>query len=133
MDYRAARRVGFYREMIERFDPELAKGYPRMADHFSDEPAPCKERLCYFLKHAGILYIASGSHFKDVFTGEDTGIMSSVRNDGVYSWSPDLAWYVEKYGLSLPDDFVEHAMAWPDRRKEKLRRAALNRKGGKET
>ena len=31
-------------------------------------------------------------------------------NDGIYSWSNDLAYYVEKYNLRLPADFVNHVL-----------------------
>ena len=46
----------------------------------------------------------------DVFTGEPIGFSDNSRNDGVYSWGECLAYYVERYNLMLPDEFVSHAV-----------------------
>lgn len=101
---------GLYKELIEVFDPELAKSYPSMTENFASESYPEKEAILSYLK-SGSLDAIAGSCSIDVFTGESTGIPGSVRSDGTYSWGGDLAYYVDKYNLRLPDEFVNHVLS----------------------
>ena len=105
------REIGTYREGVELFAPELADQYPSMRDSFSTEPVEDADRLIDFILHAGILDIGTTAEARDVFTGEGTGIRDNLRTDGVYAWGTDLAYYIKKYNLRLPDDFVKHALA----------------------
>ena len=42
----------------------------------------------------------------DVITGERIPIKLCTMNDGEYFWRSDLIYYVEKYNLELPSDFL---------------------------
>ena len=103
--------IGFYREFIELFDPELALGYPLMKDNLAEDKVPGEQRLVSYLIHAGRVDLATTARSTDIFTGEPTGFLNDTRTDGVYSWPTDLAYYVERYHLRLPDDFVAHVMS----------------------
>lgn len=47
----------------------------------------------------------------DFFTGEVVMFPDHGRSDGVYRWGESLAYYVDKYNLKLPDDFVSHVLS----------------------
>ena len=48
----------------------------------------------------------------DVFTGEMVrGVSDNGREDDEYCWSELLAYYVDRYDLMLPVDFVAHILA----------------------
>lgn len=102
--------IGFYKELIEEFDPDLARDYPSMADNFASSPYPEKDAILAYLR-SGSLEAIAGNQSTDVFTGESTGIPGSVRSDGTYRWGGDLAYYVDKYNLRLPDEFVNHVLS----------------------
>lgn len=82
-----------------------------MQDSFAKDPIENKEQLIEFILRGGELDITSGSITKDVFTGEPTGVLGGIRTDGEYVWGMDLAYYVDKYNLRLPDEFVTHALS----------------------
>lgn len=103
------KRVGFYKEKLES-SPEIAAKYPSMRDSFADRPIENKTQIIEFILNGGELDITSGAITKDVFTGEPTGILSGIRTDGRYSWGMDLAYYVDRYNLQLPEEFTKHAL-----------------------
>ncbi|MBQ2615593.1 MAG: hypothetical protein IJF90_01910 [Synergistaceae bacterium] len=103
-----AKYMGFYRENVRLFDPELALNYPMMSDSFSDSEVPDKEKIISFLLNGGHVDLATSARATDIFTGEPIGLYSDTRTDGKYSWPTTLAYYVERYNLILPDDFVAH-------------------------
>ncbi len=100
--------IGHYREFLESHP--LASRYPSMKDALSEDPMPEKDKIIDFILNAGYLEIGTTATAKDVFTGDDTGIRDCGRSDGVYSWGTALAYYVDRYNLALPDDFVAHIM-----------------------
>ena len=96
--------IGKYRE----FNPGL--DYPSIRDFFSDDPYPEKYRIAAYLRNGNDSLLAGGSN-RDVITGEAIPLASIFRNDGVYSWHQSLAYYVEKYNLILPEDFMNHILS----------------------
>ncbi len=100
--------IGHYREFLEPHP--IAWKYPCMKDDFSEAPIPEKEKIIDFILNAGFLDVGTTATAKDVFTGEDTGIRDNGRSDGVYSWGTALAYYVDRYNLMLPDEFVAHIL-----------------------
>lgn len=67
-------------------------------------------------KHEVIEYLRSGDlgamcagWMRDNFTGELVkGCFDHCRSDGTYEWGESLAYYVDKYDLQLPDEFLSH-------------------------
>jgi hypothetical protein len=52
---------------------------------------------------------AKGGYVDDVLDSESTvPLLAHLFTDGEYLWRVDLAYYVEKYHLQLPDDFLTH-------------------------
>src|SRR5262245_53802873 len=58
---------------------------------------------------SGAVVIASMGYTRDLIAdafGVSGG--SGIRTDGTYYWRSDAAEYVERYGVALPQDFIEH-------------------------
>ncbi len=47
----------------------------------------------------------------DVLDDEPVYLTASPATDGDWFWRRDLAHYVAKYNIALPDEFLEHARA----------------------
>ncbi|MBR6815954.1 MAG: hypothetical protein IKM60_00415 [Clostridia bacterium] len=88
---------------------ELNKGrnYPRLADCLAPTAHPRKTEIVRFLKENGTIELAQSSRSKDIFTGEVIPEEVLVMRAGDFYWSNELAWYVERYNLRLPQAFEE--------------------------
>ncbi len=96
--------------ILNKFD-EFGKGmgFPSMREFFAEEKYENQQLIADYLKN-GTPTMASTAVARDVFTGERIGREQVFMNDGIYSWVSDLAYYVEKYNLKLPDDFVDYVL-----------------------
>lgn len=39
-----------------------------------------------------------------------TNVGHCLMSDGEYKWTYDLIYYVEKYDMELPDEFIKHVL-----------------------
>lgn len=78
---------------------------PSIVSDFSDNAYQGKERIIKYLKN-GRVKLAAPSYYSDVVTGDTIRITKAILTDGEYSWLSVFPYYVEKYNLRLPDDFV---------------------------
>lgn len=80
-------------------------------------PAHKAEVVAYL--RAGTVHTFTMRISDDVFDPRATAGRASLVTDGVYAWPQLLAYYVDKYDVSLPADFEEHmrqrAWAIPDK------------------
>ena len=67
-----------------------------------------KANICEYLKN-GYVMAACGGVVKDIIQPE-VGIIGSPDDvtDRVWMWPADLQYYVERYNLLLPSEFIEH-------------------------
>ena len=58
----------------------------------------------------GVLLVASPSLVQDVLDFDSDVVIGSLGllTDGVWVWPSDLAYYVEKYRVDLPSEFIFH-------------------------
>lgn len=82
---------------------------PSILELVGAEPHPRKAEIIAYLKR-GKIVSACPSIWKDVFTGEKINGEELMLSDGKYAWRSDVVHYVDKYNLSLPDEFVEHVL-----------------------
>ena len=54
---------------------------------------------------------ASPAKIRDVITGQEIDLPLECKNDGVYGWRTDYMFYIEKYDLRIPDDFVKYVLS----------------------
>lgn len=73
------------------------------------KPMREKERVVQYLKTAPAIAAAAAS-MKDVLTNQYTGRELLVHTDGKFLWRSDVTYYVEKYDMELPDEFVKHIL-----------------------
>lgn len=97
------KRVGFFQE-LDHGDPNG----PKLAEHVSDRPQPDEARVVDYLR-SGLLLIGCPGVVHDVLDNKVGPVGSpDVLTDGVWAWPGDLPYYVEKYHLRLPKEFVDH-------------------------
>lgn len=96
------KRVGFFQE-LDHGDPDG----PKLVDSVG-RPQPDEQEIVRYLRN-GLLLVGCPGLVNDVLdTG--TGPIGSpdILTDGEWAWPGDLPYYVEKYHVALPDEFVQH-------------------------
>ena len=73
------------------------------------KPMREKERVVKYLKTAPAISAAAAS-MKDVLTNQYTGRELLIHTDGKFLWRSDVTYYVEKYDMELPAEFVKHIL-----------------------
>lgn len=84
---------------------ELAPGmgFPFMRDSLEAGPYSTKADVLKHLR-SGKVHIATAARIIDVFSGEATNHQLIHMNDGEYSWTSKLIYYIDNYNLRLPPD-----------------------------
>lgn len=67
-----------------------------------------RRRLAIYLLEAPQIRFTM-ERIPDVLDGEDVPLTGGLRSDGVWFWRSDLAHYVLKYGVAVPEEFLAHA------------------------
>lgn len=95
--------VGYFKE-LHHGDPNG----PSLREAVRAKAAPAEDRLAAYLKQGGVL-ATTGSTVSDVLSDDDAPIARlEILTDGEWNWPADLAYYVERYHVRLPEEFVEH-------------------------
>lgn len=69
------------------------------------------EAVALYLRKAPVLAVSPGV-LRDVFDPDGSAVMTrSIKTDGVYEWPAPLAFYVQRYNIDLPAEFVAHMTA----------------------
>jgi hypothetical protein len=98
--------VGFFRELKHG----RADG-PSLREAMRDKGKPGESRIAAYLREAPILLHAMGP-VTDVFEPKGDYICApNIHTDGAYAWPEDLAYYVERYHVALPAEFLAHLAA----------------------
>lgn len=96
--------IGKYEELAP------GMGFPSLKDHTQSEPYKSKADVLKHLQN-GNVHMVTASRIVDALSGETTNIELVFMNDGKYSWSSKIPYYVDKYNLRLPKDFEDHILA----------------------
>lgn len=91
----------------EEFAPGM--GFPSIKDYMHREPYKSKETVLKYLR-GGNVHMVTASKIVDAISGEATNIELVFMNDGKFSWSSKIPYYVDKYNLRLPEEFESHIM-----------------------
>lgn len=89
--------LGKYDELIP------GMGFPSMKDRLQAAPYKTKNDILKYLK-SGKAHIATAARVIDVYSREDTFRPLLHLNDGEFSWTTKLIYYIEKYNLRLPTE-----------------------------
>ncbi|CAM5475052.1 hypothetical protein STENM327S_08287 [Streptomyces tendae] len=104
---RTVRAVGFFDELSPGW------GFPTdgtIEDAVRSSADNDERRLVAYLRRGSAIWSETGAQ-ADVLDPEGPTLVSagSLLTDGVWLWRDDLAYYVDKYHLVLPGDFVKRA------------------------
>lgn len=79
-----------YEPLLEQCEPGFYKNAKEVAD---------------YLRNGDVIAVAAG-FATDVISGKRIqGTLTTLSKSG-YAWRSDIAYYVEKYGLRLPEEFL---------------------------
>jgi hypothetical protein len=96
-------RVGFFRELRH----SKADG-PSLKEAVRSSAASHEDNLLKYLRAGKVLMMAPGVVSDALEPSKGIIASLSILTDGRYAWRSDLAYYVERYHVALPDDFVAH-------------------------
>lgn len=94
--------IGAFREIEEN------SAYPSIRESLSSTPHPDKSRILRYLNNGHLHFASSGYHDDVINPTNIEFIPNQSRTDGVYGWSDAAIYYVDKYNLILPDEFIQH-------------------------
>ena len=86
----------------KEFNPCAEKS---MQDDFAKETSPYILKITTYLNKGEVILMSPTSSI-DIFSGERISQTKSILTDGEFSWSNSLVYYVQKYNLQLPADFL---------------------------
>jgi hypothetical protein len=96
--------LGVFREFSD-----WSSDSPSIRDAIGAGPPPeVQRRLAFYLSQATSIRATMGRE-SDVIDGEDVYLSTGLQSDGDWYWRGDLAHYVLKYNVQVPDAFIEHA------------------------
>ncbi|HZN68414.1 MAG TPA: hypothetical protein VFB66_24225 [Tepidisphaeraceae bacterium] len=95
-----------YREIAEQRGNDPA-GLPGLADAAADSPQEHEEQIAAYLERAPN-YSAMGKVVFDALGPTcDKILFPATNTDGLYLWPAELAYYVRKYHVRLPQHFLD--------------------------
>ena len=89
------------------FFAEFHEGASLSAEALFGPPYADQAWIADYLE-SGALVVFAPEAVVDPFTPSETLTSGSVLTDGTWLWPSELARLVRVYGLSLPDEFVDH-------------------------
>lgn len=104
MDYTRTKEVIDVIE-IGQFQEIHGSEYPKLAEQCESGYYKDVAAVAQYLR-SGESVAESPGILRDVLTGARIPERLSYLTDGKYAWRSDLAYYVEKYNLRLPEDFL---------------------------
>ncbi len=93
--------IGFYKEMSQgkETDPSIfdvvKKGDPALVD-----------KICNYLSNGTTVIVCPGITTDVIDETAGVAGTGSSCTDGIWLWPDDLAYYIRKYNIALPDDFM---------------------------
>lgn len=73
------------------------------------KPINEKEKVIQYMKRSAII-AAAPAIVRDVLNPEIKIPELLLMSDGKYQWRSDIIYYVEKYDLELPEEFINHVL-----------------------
>jgi hypothetical protein len=109
MDQKPVRKVievGYFRELTDV--PDEQRKSPSILDYIGKEPQENEDRAVAYLRGAPCIAVKCSLAGDVLDPSSRVGLGRSTHTDGSYIWSSTLAYYVEKYHVRLPEDFLRH-------------------------
>lgn len=74
------------------------------------KPIKEKEKVLKYMKKCHIDAVAPAM-LRDIINPENRIHDLFAMSDGTYGWRSDVIYYVEKYDMALPEEFVQHVLS----------------------
>ncbi|MPM39743.1 hypothetical protein SDC9_86377 [bioreactor metagenome] len=74
------------------------------------KPIKEKEKVLRYMKKCHVDAVAPAI-VHDVINPENRIPNLFLMSDGTYGWRSDVIYYVEKYDMALPEEFVQHVLS----------------------
>ncbi|MFI0262541.1 hypothetical protein ACH4OW_26280 [Streptomyces sp. NPDC017056] len=100
------RRVGFFAEGNEDGDPAVYSASLTLA--MEGPPAPDEDRILSYLEDGEEIFSTMGAERDAISRDEWIGGAGSLLTDGEWVWPVDLVYYLSRYHIALPADFLDH-------------------------
>lgn len=75
-----------------------------------NKPVREKEKVLRYMKKCSVDAVAPAI-VRDVINPEKRIPELFLMSDGTYGWRSDVIYYVEKYNMALPEEFVRHVLS----------------------
>jgi hypothetical protein len=82
--------------------------YPSIKD-LIHKPIKEKEKVIKYMKECKITAVAP-ARVTDLINPEMKISELCMMTDGKYEWRSDVIYYVEKYDMELPEEFIQHVL-----------------------
>lgn len=98
--------LGFFEEIFSDAPEGVSAG--RLLESIPETPERDSADIARYLKSGHGIFDTMGAE-RDVVSGEKWIIgAASLQTDGDWVWRVDLAYYMRRYGVTLPDEFTDH-------------------------
>lgn len=95
------RSIGFFREMSQGKETD-----PSIHDVIRKGDSSLVEKICDYLSNGTTAIICPGITRDIIDEASGVAGTGSSCTDGIWLWPDDLVYYVRKYNIALPDDFL---------------------------
>lgn len=95
--------AGSFRELSDG-DPSG----PSLENSKDKLPQEQRQRAGQYLRGGSVMVTTTGGLVDDWFDGTPGIARQEVRTDGEWAWPGHYAYYVEKYGVDIPQEFLDH-------------------------
>lgn len=97
------KKVGFYKEQ-----PHGDENGDSLINSINNGVYINLSKVLGYLEHGHLLMVAPAV-LTDLLSEEQKYIGTlTILTDGAWAWPGDLVYYIQHYGLSLPEDFLHH-------------------------
>ena len=122
------KKFGFFYDDVKANKTDEANIKHELSELMRDDPHPMEQNILHYLNGGrNIAYIMGPS--EDFLAPSKKNIRPPhIYTDGTWAWTSDVMYYVEKYHIQLPDDFLAHMERnkWHCPRVDKIDRNDLN-------
>ena len=84
-------------------------GFPSIKDAFEEKAYDGQSDIVKYLNNGKVTMTSTG-YATDIVTGQTIKKPKTFMNDGKYSWTSTLAYYVENYNMRLPKEFEDYVL-----------------------
>mgnify|MGYP001046517198 CR=1 FL=1 len=82
--------------------------YPSIKE-LINKPIKEKKKVIEYMKKCKVIGVAPAI-VRDVINPENRIPELLLMTDGIYEWRSDIIYYVEKYDMELPEEFIQHIL-----------------------